>query len=214
MLPTYMFPNYLFIYFFVFSTFSYSQDKLFPEHCLANYNVNDSKLLKGIKDDFYNAKFLETPEESYNLAINTLEKAKINNDIELQIYCYRLLAIIGHNENKLIEALNYITEAYRVVEEYGIIASWKLPLDKDGKVKKSGITGRMAKKILKAFSGLVSKIFSAQYDQSAPNATAKRAARKENERLHGKWQVMLENLIKVFDDCHIGAKSLIDRPHL
>lgn len=120
MLPTYMFPNYLFIYFFVFSTFSYSQDKLFPEHCLANYNVNDSKLLKGIKDDFYNAKFLETPEESYNLAINTLEKAKINNDIELQIYCYRLLAIIGHNENKLIEALNYITEAYRVVEEYGM----------------------------------------------------------------------------------------------
>jgi len=110
----------LFLCFFVFSPFSYSQDKPFPDHCLANCNVKESKLLKEIKADLYNAKFLETPEESFHLAVNTLEEAKINNDIELQVNCYRLLTLIKYNENKQIEALNYIIEAYRIVKEEGM----------------------------------------------------------------------------------------------
>ena len=104
---------------------------------------------------------------------------------------------------KAVEATEeYMNKVVLGAEEYGIITSWKFPLDKDGMIKQSGITGKMAKKILKAFSGLVSILFSAQYDQSAPNARAKQATRKENERLHGKWQVLLENLIKVFDLVH------------
>jgi DNA-binding CsgD family transcriptional regulator len=112
--------HFFILSFFIITIFSYGQDTLYPDHCLANYNVDDSKALTLLKDNIYNNKYNDAPEESLSLAISTLEDAKLNNDVNAQIYSYGLLALIKHRDNKKIEAFNYITEGYRIVEEGGL----------------------------------------------------------------------------------------------
>jgi DNA-binding CsgD family transcriptional regulator/tetratricopeptide (TPR) repeat protein len=116
-----MLPNYFLIScFFLISLFSYSQDTHYPEHCLVDYNENDSESLKELKDYLYNSKYINSPKESLSLALEHLEDAKLTNDIEVQIYSYKLLAIINNKANKKIEALNYLTKGYSIVVEEGL----------------------------------------------------------------------------------------------